>query len=116
MQGATLIRDALTKVTRIGELRRHIRMTNTKLQLVADGGKCYETLDWSLGGCRINGYSKKNIRPGDKITGTIGRSGDKNTGAFIAVVVRVTETGDIGMRFVSIAADTFLAMSGAWCD
>ncbi len=115
MEGATVLRDALEKVTRVGELRRHKRMTNTKLQLIA-GGKRYETLDWSLGGCRINGYSKKNIRPGEKITGTIGRSGDKNTGAFIAVVVRVTETGDIGMRFVSIAADTFLAMSGAWCD
>lgn len=117
MEGATLAlaQDILTTVTRIGELRRHKRMSNTKLQLVA-GGKRYETLDWSLGGCRINDYRKKTIKPGDEIKGTISRVGDGNAGAFTAIVVRVTETGDIGMRFVNIAADTFLSMSGDWRD
>lgn len=117
MQSAALAlaQDFLTSFTRVGELRRHKRMSNTKLQLIA-GGKRYLTHDWSLGGCRINGYRKKTVKPGDEIKGTIGRAGEKNAGPFTAIVVRVTETGDIGMRFEAIAADTFLSMSGDWCD
>ena len=74
-------------------------------------GHTYETLDWSLGGFRVNSFHQ-NLNRRDKISGTIVGLGATGRGDFVAEVMRVSENGDVSVRLLEIAPATFLAMGG----
>ncbi len=90
--------------------RKHARITTPSLQLKIDGHK-YRTLDWSLGGLRINGFHT-DVKPRDRLSGTISGVGDLRPGEFVAEVLRVAENGDVSVRLLEISPAFFLAMGG----
>ncbi len=93
--------------------RKHARITTPSLQLKIDGRK-YRTLDWSLGGLRINGFHA-DVKPRDRLSGTIagvGGVGGGGPGEFVAEVMRVAENGDVSVRLLEISPAIFLAMGG----
>ncbi len=91
--------------------RRHHRRVYDRPINVRMEGKQYDTLDWSLGGFRINGYHRT-IEIGERLSGKIGPVNGIKSGDFVAVVVRTVDDGDVGVRFLEISSDVFLAMSG----
>ncbi len=90
--------------------RKHARIAAPSLELKIDGRK-YQTLDWSLGGLRINGFHA-DVKPRDRLSGTIAGVGGGGPGEFVAEVLRVSENGDVSLRLLEIAPATFLAMGG----
>ena len=89
--------------------RRYVRIVNPPLRLRIDG-KRYDTVDWSLGGFKIRRYHR-GLSAGDQIQGEI-RFDTVKPGEFVAEVIQVQASGDIGLRLLEITPATFLAMSG----
>jgi PilZ domain len=98
--------------TAIGSLERraHRRFSYPALQLEIDG-KRFKTTDWSLGGFRITGY-RGAPKIGDRLSGQIKSLNSSAPGTFVAEVVRIAETGEIGLRLLEITPAVFLAMAG----
>ena len=90
--------------------RVHSRFSYPALLLEIDG-KRFKTADWSLGGFRINCYHQT-VEIGDRLTGTIKSINSSGQGTFVAEVVRIAETGDIGLRLLEITPAVFIAMAG----
>ncbi len=90
--------------------RKHARNTTPSLELKIDGRK-YRTLDWSLGGLRINGFHV-DVKPRDRLSGTIAGVSGVGPGEFVAEVLRVAENGDVSVRLLEISPAIFLAMGG----
>jgi PilZ domain len=91
--------------------RRHHRRTYDRPIKIKMGGNQYETLDWSLGGFRFNGYHRT-LEIGERLSGKIGPVDGIKAGDFIVEVVRTTDEGDVGVRIIEISSEVFLAMSG----
>jgi hypothetical protein len=72
-------------------------------------GRTFKTIDWSIGGARVAEYWMP-AWPGDVLTGTIDSIAGEEPGPFTAEVVRRSESGEIGLRFLEISALTLLAM------
>ena len=99
----------LANGARLHDRRRHRRVYGRPLCLEIDGNK-YKTRDWSLGGFRLVG-SFADAKVGDRVGGTIRVPGGAEPGPFTAEVVRLTEYGDVALRFLETSPRTFLAMS-----
>ncbi len=91
--------------------RRHRRIQSAKLTIfVVD--KRYKTNDWSLGGFRV-------VVPGNKlvtnqnISGAIHGPGLFDRGTYEATVVWTADDGEIGVHFIELSHESFLAMSAA---
>ena len=99
-------------ITAIGSQDRRVqrRFSHPPLHLKIDG-KRFKTADWSLGGFRINGYHKR-LKIGDRLTGQIKSINSSGPGTFVAEVVRIAETGGIGLRLLEITPAVFIAMAG----
>lgn len=104
-----MIRRVLLKLVG-GERRAHAREYRRKLVLKTDRGK-FETLDWSLGGCRI-GPIEPRPKVGDEFSGVITGIGLANRGEFLAEVVRLGKNGEIGLRWLEMDPHTFMSLSG----
>ena len=91
------------------ERRQHPRYTHRPLVLKIEGRR-YRTIDWSLGGFRIGPFHREAII-GMRIEGSIVKSGRVQAGGFVAELVRFTEEGGIGLRWVEVAPATFIGMS-----
>lgn len=90
--------------------RHHRRIYDRPIEVEVEG-KHYDTLDWSLGGFRINGYHRL-LEIGERLSGKIGPVDGIRPGDFIVEIIRTTDDGDVGVRFIEISAEIFLAMSG----
>lgn len=91
--------------------RRHRRRVYDRPIKVRLEGNHYDTLDWSLGGFRINGYHRT-LEIRERLSGKIGPVNGVKAGDFVVEVVRTTDCGDVSVRFIEISSETFLAMSG----
>jgi len=100
------LRDRLRATDR----RRHARIYDAPLAMTIDGER-YQTTDWSLGGFRVHAYHAP-VEVGLRLAGTIDKGEGITPGNFTAEVVRLTETGDIGLRFLEVSPTTFLSMAG----
>lgn len=95
---------------RLGPERRlHPRYTHRPLVLKIEGRR-YRTIDWSLGGFRLGPFHREAV-VSMQIEGTIAKCGRIQAGAFLAEVVRFTEEGGLGLRWLEIAPATFIGMS-----
>ena len=92
------------------ERRRHRRIYGRPIKVVLED-QSYKTLDWSLGGFRINKYHRE-LKRGERLSGVIGPFARVKSGECVVEVVRVAENGDIGAKFVEIAPKIFVAMAG----
>lgn len=90
------------------ERRQHDRVAEPPVTLVADRRK-FTTLDWSLGGCRIKGEPGVYARS-ERFEGHLKIEGCPH-GEFVAEVVRGTETGEYGLRWLEVTSATFVAMA-----
>jgi len=70
----------------------------------------YKTVDWSLGGCRINGDAAQ-FRVRQRIEGRLQIEGAEERGEFIAEVVRVGDNGDIGLRWLELSPHIFMTVA-----
>lgn len=95
---------------RATDRRQHARFYDRPMQMDIDG-KRYQTLDWSLGGFRIAGYHAP-LRPGQRVGGRIDSGDGIVSGDFAAEVVRLTDAGEVGLRFIEVSPATFLSMAG----
>ena len=95
---------------RVGaERRQHPRYTHRSLVLRIDGHR-YRTIDWSLGGFRIGTFHRE-VAVGTMIEGKVAKCGRIQSGEFTAEVIRFTEDGGIGLRWMAISPATFIGMS-----
>ncbi len=97
-------------VRKSSERRKHAREHGPQLKLKIDGAT-YDTLDWSLGGFRMatNGIDAK---PGDLIEGGIKAPSGAGRGEFSARVMRITDDGEIGARWLEMSGDLFARLGG----
>ena len=86
--------------------RRHARNRTRPLE-VWFGDQRYYTLDWSRSGLCISTPRAK-IQRGDLVTGYVGHMKAARLGRFAAVVARVTDNGDVGLRFLRCAPPALL--------
>jgi PilZ domain len=90
------------------ERRKHRRTDKPPLALRV-AGEQYRALDWSLGGCRINdGTSRFQVK--QQIEGRLDLESAEGRGEFVAEVVRVGANGDVGLRWLELPPDLFMAM------
>jgi hypothetical protein len=95
---------------RLGPERRlHPRYSHRPLLLKIEGRR-YRTIDWSLGGFRLGPFHRE-ATIGMRIEGDVVKSGRVQPGRFVAQVVRFTEDGGLGLRWLDIAPATFIGMS-----
>jgi len=90
------------------ERRKH-RRTGTPPLALRVGGQKYRALDWSLGGCRINDGTSR-FRLKQQVEGRLDLEGPEARGEFIAEVVRVGDNGDVGLRWLELPPDLFVAL------
>jgi len=105
MSVSDLLRDSLG----LGERRQHPRTDQPRLTLRFDGQK-YETVDWSLGGCRIKGEAAQ-FRLRQHIQGHLQLDGADERGEFMAEVVRIVENGDVGLRWLELSPHIFMTVA-----
>ena len=96
------------------ERRRHPRLREPVMTLVV-GGRKLKTVDWSLGGCLVVAaeVGPGPFRVGDRIEGKL-RLPRVPQGDFIAEVVRQTDKGELGLRWLEVTGSTFLALSAVY--
>lgn len=94
-----------------GENRRDKRLLAPALEVSFDGSS-YQTMDWSLGGVRVAGYSGPRI-PGDEVEGTIQIATHTNSHPFKAVVVRVDFSGELALNFTELSDSAFSLLESA---
>jgi hypothetical protein len=94
--------------------RAHPRRRDPAITLVVDGRRI-ETVDWSLGGCNLvaTEVGAGPFRPRDTITGTL-RLARVPDGQFVAEIARLTDDGELGLRWLEISTATFAAMSAKY--
>src|SRR5260221_10960099 len=96
------------------ERRQHVRLREPAITLVIDGRKI-KTIDWSTGGCLVVdadlGPGTRHI--GEKLKGTL-RLSKVPSGEFLAEVVRRTDRGELGLRWLEISGATFLSMTAIY--
>ncbi len=80
------------------ERRQHARRSSPILTLRIEGKK-YKTLDWSLGGFRIEGFHRE-IRTGETLKGSVDKLGGLRREPFEVDVVRLTQEGHVCCRFL----------------
>jgi hypothetical protein len=91
------------------ERRHHPRFSSPTLTLVA-GPKRFSTLDWSLSGCRI-AQPASLLRFHDRVDGTLFIEGENRDGEFLAEVTRRNESGDVGLRWLTLTGSITAAMA-----
>ena len=101
---ANLVRQSLQWVER----RRHPRAESPRLTLRVDGQK-YRALDWSLGGCRIAAPAER-FQVKQSLAGRLTLEGADERGKFVAEIVRVTGNGEVGLRWLELSPQIFVAM------
>ena len=90
--------------------RRQHRRTRSRPIKVAFDGKTYRTVDWSLTGFRLASFHRT-LAVGERLGGKIGPIGTADQGDLIALVVRTTEEGEVGLRILEMDPAIFIAMS-----
>ena len=101
--------EHLRRYFRDRDRRQHLRTDHPRLVMEMDG-KRYTTMDWSLGGFRLERYHIE-LRPGDHIMGSVA-FGSNPSGEFVAEMIGVGEDGSIGLRLMEISPAVFVAMAG----
>ena len=93
-----------------GERRAHPRKYGPAQQLTLKiDGHRYVTVDWSLGGARLEHYHRP-LKRGDVLEGRLsGIRGVK--GEFVANVVRINEDGEVALQWREMTTSTFVALS-----
>jgi hypothetical protein len=105
MSIADIIRKPLDWVER----RLHARTNDPVLKLTV-GKRTYVALDWSLGGCRI-AASPGEFQLKQKVEGRIVLGGpNPQSGEFVAEVVRLTDQGEIGLRWLELSAQLVVSL------
>ncbi len=105
--------DGIKRRVQESERRAHARHTSDSLRVLIENRR-YKTVDWSLGGFKLE-RCKLTLSAKDRVHGKIDFDASVD-GEFVAEVVHVSETGDIGFRFLEISPRLFLAMGGAFID
>ncbi len=93
--------------------RQHARHSRPSIR-VRYRGRRVQTVDWSLGGCLIPAPEppfEPPLRIGDSFEGEISGIGLGNSGDFLAEVVRITEEGELGLRWLELDSYVFMALS-----
>lgn len=90
--------------------RRNSRIYDRPLKVRVEG-KTYKTHDWSLGGFRIKHYHR-HLEVGERISGKISLPRGPKAGDIVVEVMRATDNGDVGVRFLEITPRIFVAMGG----
>ena len=90
------------------ERRKHLR--RTKPVRFRIGGQCYRVRDYSPGGFGLESYHEA-VRVGDMIQGRVLQVGLGRHGDFTAQVMRVTDKGYIGFRFIDLSNGLFRALN-----
>ena len=103
------VSDLLRESLGLGERRQHPRTDQPKLTLRVEG-QTYETVDWSLGGCRINGATAP-FRLRQHIHGHLQLEGAEEQGEFVAEVVRIVDNGDVGLRWLELSPHLFMTVA-----
>lgn len=100
----------IAKLWNGGERRGHPRRRKPPMILLI-GQHSIETIEWSLGGCRVaaSAIGKTPVRPGDRLTGQL-HVPRAPEGRFIAEVMRISPEGEVGMRWIEITGSTFATM------
>ncbi len=93
------------------ERRRHRRIQNVKLTVVI-GEQRFKTKDWSLGGMRVQAPGLS-VKSNEQVVGKLNGPGLFDRGTFEGMVSWVSETGEVGIRFVAVSRESFVAMSAA---
>jgi hypothetical protein len=101
--------SSASATVRSWDRRVHRRFSHPPLHLEIDG-KRFTTTDWSLGGFRIDGY-REPLAVGARLTGQIQFINPNSPGTFVAEVVRIAETGEVGLRLLEITPAVFVAMA-----
>ncbi len=91
------------------ERRQHPRSEQPELTL-RFGGQEYTAIDWSLGGCRINGDTAQ-FQVKQRIQGRMRLEGADGRGEFLAEVVRIVENGDVGLRWLELSPYIFMSVT-----
>lgn len=89
--------------------RQNRRNYDQQLKIKVEG-KTYKTLDWSLGGFRIKGYHRP-LQIGERIAGKVGVPHGARTGNIVIEIMRATNDGEFGVRFLEITPSSFVAMA-----
>jgi hypothetical protein len=95
---------------RRSERRRHARHVTPSLTLKIEGRRL-QTLDWSLGGCKIPPLPRP-LRRGDRLSGRIAAIGGARSGAFLAEVMYVSEELGTGLGWVEMDTGLYHALRG----
>jgi len=90
--------------------RQNRRIYDRPLKIKIEG-KTYKTLDWSLGGFRIKGYHRP-LEIGERIAGKVGVPHGARNGDIVVEIMRATDNGEVGVRFLEISPRSFVAMAG----
>ena len=90
------------------ERRKYVRRTKPVRFRV--GGKSYRVCDYSPGGFGLPSYHEV-VRVGDMIQGRVLQVGLGRHGDFTAQVMRVTDKGYIGFRFIDLSNGLFRALN-----
>lgn len=101
------ILEGIKRCVQEAERRLHARYGSDALRVVI-GTRRYRTLDWSLGGFKLEGC-KLALAPDDQVRGRIAFK-NKMRGKFVAKVTHVGEAGEIGFRFVEVSPQVLLSM------
>ena len=103
------VTERLKKARDWVERRRHPRSATPVLTLKLDG-QTYKAVDWSLGGCRIQG-SAGQFRINQRVSGRVKLAGADGRGAFVAEVMRAESDGQVALRWLEISPHIFVTMS-----
>jgi hypothetical protein len=90
--------------------RQHPRKDGPLLTLKF-GGEKYKSVDWSLGGCRIQ-TPPGHLRANQQVTGRIHIAGASERGKFVAEIVRIDAAGQASLRWLEMSPHIFLTMHG----
>ena len=104
MTFARTIRNKLPLIDR----RKYPRRTKSVRFRI--GGNTYRVRDYSPGGFGLGSYHET-VRVGDMIEGRVLQLGLRRHGDFTAQVMRVTENGYVGFRFIDLSSLLFRALN-----
>tara|TARA_R110002167_G_scaffold14954_4_gene60205 strand:- start:296 stop:634 length:339 start_codon:yes stop_codon:yes gene_type:complete len=100
---------AVAKPWNSKDRREHERSSGQSIKLRFAGSK-YQSLDWSLGGCRIQDPPDR-YKVGDMVEGTISGIGFSHSGEFLAEFVWRRENGQAGLRWLELEPHVFERLS-----
>ena len=72
-------------------------------------GQKYRTVDWSLGGRRIQAAGGQ-FQLKQRLAGRVRLAGTEGRGDFVAEVVRIESDGQVALRWVEMSPQIFVAM------